>query len=128
MRFTERELTLLRGAEHVRGQALAQHAGRVDLRAALTLSRAGHKLRGASAGPALVFEEPELRAVVEAVRFARDEVQYAAGSQVGAADARARIVLEAFPELVERGLWRGYGLSRELDELAQRLDLALRST
>ena len=129
LRFDERELTLLRAAEQVRGAALA-HTGRPDeLRNALALAKAGQKLRHAVAGPSLVFEEGELRMLLTAVRFAHDEVQQAASRQPGnAPNGRLQAVLNAFPELVERGLWRSFGLTRELDELAQRLDLALRST
>jgi hypothetical protein len=91
------------------------------------VAKAGQKLRYAAAGPSLVFEEPELRMLLEAVRFAHDEVQWAGGQRDAAGDGRIQAILNAFPELVERGLWRSFGLTRELDELAQRLDAALRS-
>jgi hypothetical protein len=127
LRFEERELVLLRGAEQVRGVALAQQ-GRPDvLRSALGLAKAGQKLRHAVAGPSLIFDENELRLLIEAVRFAHAEVQWAARQQAASADGRAQVVLAAFPELAERGLWRSFGLTRELDEVAQRLERALRS-
>ena len=128
LRFDDRELGLLRAAEQIRGADLARHARPDELRGALALAKAGQKLRGAVAGPSLVFEEGELRLLLTAVRFAHDEVQQAASQHDASADGRVQVVLNAFPELVERGLWRSYGLTRELDELAQRLDLALRST
>jgi hypothetical protein len=127
VRFDERELRLMRAAEQVRGAALARQAKPGELRAALALAKAGQKLRYAAAGPSLVFEEPELRMLLEAVRFAHDEVQWAGSQRDAAGDGRIQAILNAFPELVERGLWRSFGLTRELDELAQRLDAALRS-
>ncbi len=128
VRFGERELVLLRGAEQLRGAAMARQARPDDLRSALTLAKSGHKLRHATAGTPLVFEEGELRLLLAAVRFAHNEIQRAASQQSTSTDGRVQVVLDAFPELVERGLWRSYGLTRELDELAQRLDEALRST
>ena len=127
LRFDERELQLMRAAEQVRGAALARQARPDELRDALALARAGQKLRSAAAGPSLVFEEPEIRMLLGAVRFAHDEVQRAASARDGPTDGPTLAVLNGFPELVERGLWRGYALTRELDELAQRLEAALRS-
>src|SRR5262249_21601425 len=127
-RFDDRELGLLRSSEHVRGAALAQHARPDVLRTALTLSKVGQKLRHATPGTSLVLEEGEVRLLLEAVQFAIGEIQRAA-SQRNEADAIAHgAVGEAFPELTERGLWRSFGLCRELEVLAQRLDAALRST
>ena len=127
LRFDERELTLLKGAEHARGAALAHNPRSDMLRTALALSKAGQKLRHASPGASLTFEEPELLLLLEAVRFANDEIHWAAAQRDNGAGERKQAVLDAFPELVERGLWRSFGLTRELDELIQRLDVALRS-
>ena len=33
--------------------------------------------------------------------------------------------MAAFPELVDRGVWRSFGLTRELETLATRLQTAL---
>ena len=90
-------------------------------------SKAGQKLRNASPGASLSFEETELQLLLEAVRFANDEIHWAAAQRDNGAAERKQAVLDAFPELVERGLWRSFGLTRELDDLVQRLDVALRS-
>jgi hypothetical protein len=127
LRFDGRELALLRSAEQVRGSALAHHPRSDMLRTALALSKAGQKLRHAEPGVALSFEEAELQLLLEALRFANTEIHWAAAQRDAAADARRQAVLDAFPELVERGLWRSFGLTRELDELIQRLEGALRS-
>jgi hypothetical protein len=97
------------------------------LRTALALSKAGQKLRHASAGTSLTFEQSELQLLLDCVRFANGEVHWAAAQRENGADPRREAVLAAFPELVERGLWRSFGLTRELDELTQRLEGALRS-
>jgi len=126
MRFEERELILLRGAEQVRGANLAHNARPTALRGALALSKAGHKLRTAAPGASLTFEESELRLLIEAAQFAADEVHWAAGQRSADDSATRRdAVLAAFPELVERGLWRSFALTRELGELAARLQRAL---
>ena len=127
IRFDERELTLLKGAEHARGASLAHNPRSDMLRTALALSKAGQKLRHASPGASLTFEEPELQLLLEAVRFASGEIHWAIAQRDSGAVDRKQAVLDAFPELVERGLWRSFGLTRELDELIQRLDVALRS-
>jgi hypothetical protein len=126
VRFDDRELGLLRSSEHVRGAALAQHARPDVLRTALTLSKVGQKLRHASPGTSLVFDEGEVRLLHEAVQFAVAEIQRAASQRDESNVSPA--VREAFPELTERGLWRSFGLCRELELLAHRLDGALRST
>jgi hypothetical protein len=126
LRFDERELVLLRGAEHVRGADLATHAKPVGLRSALTLAKAGHKLRAASPGASLTFEETEVRLLVEAAQFAVEEVRWAASHRdVQTLPPRGKVVLEAFPELVERGLWRSFSLTRDLGELAVKLERAI---
>jgi hypothetical protein len=77
-RFDDRELTLLRGAEHVRGAAMA-HAPRPEqLRTALKLAKAGHKLGVAHAGVSVTLEEGELQLLLEAVRYATDEIHWRA--------------------------------------------------
>jgi hypothetical protein len=127
LRFDERELALLKSAEQARGASLALHSRPDQLRTALALSKAGTKLRHAEAGHSLSFEEGELTLLLEAVRFASSEVHWAATQRESESAPRRDAVLNAFPELVERGMWRGFGLNRELDELAQRLEGALRS-
>jgi len=127
LRFDERELALLRSAEQARGASLALQSRPDLLRTALALSKAGHKLRHADAGHSLSFEESELNLLLEAVRFANAEVHWASTQRESDSATRRDAVLKAFPELVERGLWRGFGLNRELDELTQRLEGALRS-
>lgn len=129
LRFDERELELLRASEKVRGAALASHNRPDELRGALALAKAGQKLRYAVAGPSLSFEEGELRQLLDALRFADAEVHWAAGEREPLdANERAQVVLGAFPELVERGLWRSFSVTRDLEQLAQRLEVALRST
>jgi hypothetical protein len=126
VRFDERELILLRGAEHVRGVDLARNARPTALRDALSLAKAGHKLRAAAPGVSLTFEETELRLLMEASRFASEEVHWAAAQRdADARSPRRDAVFAAFPELVERGVWRSFGLTRELDELSGRLQRAL---
>ncbi|HEV7663880.1 MAG TPA: hypothetical protein VGQ62_10120 [Chloroflexota bacterium] len=126
LRFDDRELTLLRAAEQVRGATLA-HSPRPDqLRTALNLAKAGHKVSQAGAGSSISLDEPELNLLLEAVRHAVDEVQWAA--RIGDADdaRRRNAVLTRFPELVEHA-WRTFGLARELEALAGRLHSALTS-
>ena len=128
-RFDDRELTLLRGAEHIRGAAMA-HAPRPEqLRTALKLAKAGHKLGVAHAGVSVTLEESELQLLLEAVRYATDEIHGAARvANDATADSRRRdVVLGAFPELADRGGWRSFGVTRELDSLAGRLHTALHS-
>jgi hypothetical protein len=124
LRFDEREQVLLKGAEHVRGAALASTPRPDVLRSALSLAKAARKL--AHAGPASVsLEEPELRLLIEAVHFSISEVRWAARAPENDRSPRREAVLRGFPELVERGVWRGFGLSRELEELEVRLTSAL---
>ena len=126
LRFDERELVLLRGAEQVRGAALAHEARPVVLRMALNLAKAGHKLGHATAGASVSLDEPEVKLLLESLRFATLEVQWAARVGSGDLDAPRRdAVLAAFPELVERGSWRSFGLMRELEAVAARLQGAL---
>jgi hypothetical protein len=127
LRFDERELALLHGAERVRGTALATRGGPDSLRPALSLAKAGHKISRAGPGSSISLEEGELRLLLEAVRFATDEVHWVTGPGASAADDEQRrtVILEAFPELVERGLWRSFGLTRDLETLAERLTAAL---
>ena len=130
LRFDERELQLLKGSEQVRGAAYA-HIARPDLlRTALTLAKAGRKLGGIVPGRLVSLDEGEVGLLVEALRFASEEVQWASRVPTGASDAdgvgaRYEAVIGAFPELIEKGLWRSFGLVRELDALAVRLQSAL---
>jgi hypothetical protein len=130
LRFEQRELDVLKGAEQVRGAAMA-HGTRPDvLRTALGLAKVGHKVGSAVSGGQLTLDEGELGLLVDALRFANQEVQWAARRQAGEESrgdaARRQAVLAAFPELVDKGPWRSFGLSRELDALAGRLAAALK--
>jgi len=124
LRFEQRELDLLRGAERLRGAAMA-HAGRPDeLRTALSLAKAGSKVGRGVPGATITLDETELELLLDAVRFAVTEVPWAARSD---ADEQRRVALmTAFPELDEKGAWRAFGVSRELDALAERLATALK--
>lgn len=121
LRFDERELVLLRGAEQVRGAALASTPRSDVLRGALNLAKAGRKLAHAGPAASVSLEEPELRLLIDAVRFSIAEVRWAARAPEDDRSPRREAVLRGFPELVERGVWRGFGLSRELEELEMRL-------
>jgi hypothetical protein len=127
LRFDQRELALLRAAEQVRGVALALTPRPDDLRTALSLARAGHKLAVAAPGASVSLEENEVNLLLAALRHTTDEVQRAARAQ-NEQDARRRdVVAAAFPELAELGGWRTFGLTRELEALAARLQTALSS-
>jgi hypothetical protein len=127
LRFDGRDLSLLRGAEQVRGAALAHHARPEELRDALTLSRAGSKLAHASPGASVNLEESEVKLLVAAIHFATSEVHWVSdqANQARPSGERQASVLTSFPELTERGLWRSYGLCRDLENLAARLQHAL---
>lgn len=127
LRFEERELKLLKGAEQLRGMVLARNPRPQGLRTALNLAKAGHKLGVAAPGSSVVFEEGEVGLLLEAVRFATLEVQWATRANEGQDVSRRDAVLSAFPELVERGVWRSFGLTRELEVLASSLQTALKS-
>lgn len=127
LRFEERELTLLKGAEQLRGVALAHTARPQVLRTALNLAKAGHKLGVAVPGASVVLEESEVGLLLEALRFAAEEVRWATRVQEDHDTRRREAVLTAFPELVERGIWRSFGLTRELETVAARLQTALNS-
>jgi hypothetical protein len=124
LRFDARELELLRGAEQLRGAALA-HTARSDvLRTALALAKAGHKLGAGTPGTSIGFEEAEVGLLLEALRFATEEIHHAA-RQDGQPVPRHEAVLAAFPELAQKGMWRSFGLGRELEALTHRLHVAL---
>jgi hypothetical protein len=127
LRFDDRELGLLRGAEQVRGASLAHHARPELLRDALSLSRVGTKLAHARPGASVVLEESEVKLLVEAVRFATSEIHWVSdqANRGQAPGERHVTVLKGFPELAERGLWRSYAVCRDLDGLAARLRTAL---
>jgi hypothetical protein len=130
LRFDARELTLLRGAEQVQGVALAHTVRPDQLRTALSLAKAGHKLSRADAGTSVSLDESELSLLLAALQYSSGEVQHAGRSDDGANGqdvSRRDVVFVAFPELVERGAWRSFGLARELEALAARLQTALRS-
>jgi hypothetical protein len=127
VRFDERELELLKGAEQLRGSAYAHTARPEVLRTALSLARAGHKIGAASAGNSVSLEEGELQLLVEALRFASQEVQWVTRAQNGQDDTRSDAVLGAFPELIQKGVWRSFGLVRELEALTARLGSALKA-
>jgi hypothetical protein len=126
LRFDERELQLLRGAERVRGAAMAQTGRSDSLRAALTLAKVGQKLGHSAPGASVVLDETELDLLLEAVRFAVPQVQAAA--RPDDAVAHRDSVTGAFPELVDKGAWRAFGLTRELETLAARLSSALKGS
>ena len=96
------------------------------LRTALSLAKAGHKLAVAAPGALVSLEEPELALLQEALRCAIDDLQWASRASVGQDDTRRNAVLNAFPELVEKGSWRTFGLVREIEALGGRLHTALR--
>jgi hypothetical protein len=127
LRFDARELGLLRGAEQVRGATLAHHARPDLLRDALSLARAGTKLAHARADASVTLEEIEVKLLLDAIRFATSEVHWVSdqSNQGRPGGERQTAVLEAFPELAERGLWRSYAVCRDLDGLAARLQKAL---
>jgi hypothetical protein len=123
LRFEDRELTLLRGAERLYGTGLTRDARPEQLRQALNLSRAGQKLGHASAGASISFEESEVGLLVSALRYAHDEIGWASRSN-DPDQARREAVLVAYPELADQG-WRSFALNREIDALATRLQGAL---
>ena len=127
LRFEGRELELLTGAEQVRGAALAHTTRPEVLRSALSLAKAGQKLRQAGPAASVVLEQAELQLLLDALRFATEEVRYATRADDGLLNARRRdSVFAAYPELVQKGTWRSFGLIRELEALAARLTAALR--
>jgi hypothetical protein len=127
LRFEARELELLRGAEHLRGLALAHVARPEVLRTALTLAKVGRKLGATRPGASVTLEESEVGLLLEALRYSKDEVQHASHQHEGDDAARHEAVMAAFPELAEKGLWRSFGLIRELEALIARLQTALTS-
>ena len=127
LRFEERELTLLKGAEQLRGVSLARTARPQVLRTALNLAKAGHKLGLAVPGSSVSLDEGEVGLLLEAVRFGTDEVRWATRAQEDHDPRRREAVMAAFPELVDRGVWRSFGLTRELETLATRLQTALKA-
>jgi hypothetical protein len=128
LRFDDRELSLLRGAEQIRGVSLARTPRPDVLRTALNLAKAGHKLGQATPGASITLDESEVVLLLEAARFATDEVQWAARASDAPHTPRRDAVLTAYPELVDKGVWRSFGLGRELEALAGRLQSALAST
>jgi hypothetical protein len=127
LRFDARELTLLRGAEQLRGAGLAHLARPDQLRTALNLAKAGRKLGRGQAGGSLSLEEGEVRLLVDALRYATDEVHWLTRTSDETDDRRRDAILHAFPELTERGVWRSFGLAREIEALAARLQTPLNS-
>jgi hypothetical protein len=127
LRFEEREIQLLRGAEQLRGTAMT-HGARSDvLRTALSLAKAGQKVGRSVPGSLVSLEQGELELLIEALRFASREVPLAARRDEGQDGARREAVMSSFPELVDKGSWRSFGLARELEALAVRLESALRA-
>ncbi len=127
LRFEQRELALLKGAEQLRGAALARTARPQVLRTALNLAKAGRKLGVAAPGSSVILEQSELGLLLEALRFAIDEVRWATRAQEDQDTRRRALVLSAFPELADGGAWRSFGLTRELEALTTRLQTALNS-
>jgi hypothetical protein len=97
------------------------------LRTALTLAKAGQKLSVAAPGASVSLDEVEVGLLLEALHFAIEEIQWTFKTKThDEEDARRRdAVLTAFPELADRGRWRSFGLSRDLEALAARLQSAL---
>jgi hypothetical protein len=126
LRFDGRELELLKGAEEVRGASLAHNTRPEGLRSALSLARAGHKLVAAAPGASVSLEESEVGLLLDAVRFATDEVRHATRAEDSQDATRRAAVMAGFPELVQKGTWRSFGLLRELEALAARLADALK--
>jgi hypothetical protein len=124
LRFEDRELALLRGAERLYGIGLTREPRPEHLRLALNLARAGQKLGHATAGTSISFEEGELGLLVSALRYAHDEIGWASHSAGDADQARRGAVLVAYPELADQG-WRSFALNREIEALATRLQGAL---
>ena len=122
LRFDERELVLLRGAEKLKGASLAHTARPEVLRQALSLAKTGQKLGAAVPGGSVMLEESELGLLLDALHYAHEQLPYASDAENG---HQRDAVLSAFPELVERGTWRSFGLGRELQALSGRLKLAL---
>ena len=119
LRFDARELELLRGAEQLRGAAIARSSGREELRTALQLAKAGQKVGRSAPGGSISLDEGELSLLVEALRFAAREAP--AALRADGPDAQRRdAVFVAFPELAETS-WRSFALARELEALATRL-------
>jgi hypothetical protein len=127
LRFDQRELALLRAAEQVRGVALALTPRPDDLRTALSLARAGHKVAAAAPGASVSLDENEVNLLLAAVRYTTDEVQRASRAENDQHPRQRDTVAAAFPELTELGGWRSFGLTRELEVLAARLQTALSS-
>jgi hypothetical protein len=127
LRFDDRELKLLKGAEQLRGFALAQQPRPEVLRTALNLAKAGHKLSSAAPSASVVLDETEVGLLLDALRFALPEVQWATRAPENERLPRRDAVFSAFPELIDRGGWRSFGLTRELEALASRLQGALNS-
>jgi hypothetical protein len=125
LRFDERELALIRAAEQVRGAALAHTPRPADLRTALSLARAGHRLAAAAPGASVSLDEHEVNLLLAALRYTMDEIQRAARTGPDQDPRQREAVAAAFPELSELGGWRSFGLTRELEGLAGRLQSAL---
>ena len=119
LRFDGRELELLKGAEEVRGASLAHTTRPEGLRSALSLAKAGRKLGVARPGASVSLDEIEVGLLLEALRFATDEVRQTTRTE-DHQDATRR-------EAVAKGTWRSFGLLRELEALAARLSVALKA-
>jgi hypothetical protein len=126
VRFDERELELVRGAERLRGAAMARSPRPDLLRTALKLAKTGQKVGRTSPGGSVSLDESELNLLLEALHFAAKEVPWAARRDDGTEPERRQAVMDAFPELVEKGGWRSFGLAREIDAVATRLEAALK--
>ena len=126
VRFDEREVELLRGAERLRGTAMARTPRPDVLRSALSLAKAAQKVSRTTPGGSVTLDEGELSLLLEALQFASQEVPWAARRDDGTEAERRQAVLDAFPELVTQGTWRSFGLARELEALAARLEAALK--
>ena len=129
LRFDEDELKLLRASERLWGAALARRARPDALREAMALARAGHKVGQAGPDTTATLAESDVQLLAQAVRYAAEEVRWLGEHADQLADRKAierqGYLGVAFPELVERGGWRGFGLRRGLESLSERLSSAL---
>ena len=96
----------------------------ISASSALSLAKAGQKVARATPGTPVVLDEAELGLLLDAVRFAVPQVQAA----MRASGGDNAVVRDGFPELAEKGAWRSFGLTRELEALAARLDSALKGS
>ena len=94
---------------------------------ALSLAGLGTSWPWPAPGASVSLDENEVKLLLAALRHTMDEVQRAARAENDQHSRQREAVAAAFPELVELGGWRSFGLTRELEVLAARLQTALSS-